>query len=62
MDAVGRYSHKESDFIMCSVSSRSYYKIKKDIHKLEPNAFIVVLNSYETKYINKEMRKRRRKQ
>ena len=31
MDAQGRYSKKESDFIMCSVASRTYYKIKQDI-------------------------------
>ena len=62
MDAVGEYSKKESDFIMCSVSSRSYYKIKEDIKILEPNAFTVVLNSYETKYIDKEKRIRRKKQ
>ncbi len=61
MDAVGRYSHKESDFIMCSVSSRSYYQIKEDIKLFEPNAFIVVLNSYETKYINKDKRLKRKK-
>ena len=62
MDAVGQYSHTESDFIMCSVSSSSYYKIKTDLLKVEPNAFIVVLNSYETKYIDKEERKKRKKQ
>ena len=62
LDGVGRFSKKESDFIMCSVASRNYYRIKKDINKLEPNAFIVVLNSYETKYIDKEIRKRRIKQ
>ena len=62
MDAVGRYSHKESDFIMCSVASRSYYQIKEEIKLLEPNAFIVVLNSYETKYINKDERLKRKKQ
>ena len=62
LDGVGRFSKKESDFIMCSVASRNYYRIKKDINKLEPNAFIVVLNSYETKYIDKEIRKRRKKQ
>ncbi len=62
LDGVGRFSKKESDFIMCSVASRNYYRIKKDIIKLEPNAFIVVLNSYETKYIDKEIRKRRIKQ
>ena len=62
LDGVGRYSHSESDFIMCSVSSRNYYKIKTDLRKLEPESFMVVLNSYETKYINKEERKRRIKQ
>ena len=57
MDANGAYTNSESDFIMCSVSTRNYYKIKKELKKLDPKSFIVVLNSYETNYTNKELRK-----
>lgn len=61
MDAVGRYQNSESDFIMCSVSSRNYYKIKKALASVEPNAFIIILNSYDTKYAHKDERKRPKK-
>ena len=60
MDANGEFTHSESDFIMCSVSSKNYYRIKKDISNYEPSAFIVVLNSFDTNYIDKELRKNRR--
>ena len=58
MDANGAYTNTESDFVMCSVSSKNYYRIKKAIQKIEPNAFIVVLNSYDTNYMDKEKRKK----
>ena len=61
MDAVGQYKKDESDFIMCSVPSRNYYKIKKSIKLEDPTAFIVVLNSYDTKYSHKDERKRPKK-
>ena len=60
MDAVGSYTNKESDFIMCSVSTRSYYKIKKSVKELDPKAFIVVLNSYETSYTDKDIRRKKK--
>lgn len=60
IDANGAYTKKESDFIMCSVNTRSYNKIKKSLKVLDPNCFIVVLNSYETNYINKDLRKKRK--
>lgn len=61
MDAVGEYSKTESDFIMCSVSTRNYLKIKKAIQQVEPESFMIVLNSYDTRYINKEERKNLKK-
>ena len=60
MDANGGYTNKESDFIMCSVSTRSYYKIKRSIKELDPKAFIVVLNSYETSYTDKDLRRKKK--
>ena len=60
-DAVGEYSKTESDFIMCSVSTRNYLKIKKAIQQVEPESFMIVLNSYDTRYINKEERKNLKK-
>ena len=61
MDANGGYTNEESDFIMCSVSTRNYYKIKNSLKKLDPKSFIVVLNSYETNYLDKENRKGKKK-
>ena len=60
MDAIGSYTKKESDFIMCSVSTRSYYKIKNSLKELDPKSFIVVLNSYETSYTDKDIRRRKK--
>ena len=60
MDANGAFTKEESDFIMCSVSTRNYFKIKNSLKELDPNSFIVVLNSYETKYANKDIRKKRK--
>ncbi|MBR1416687.1 MAG: YitT family protein [Bacilli bacterium] len=56
MDAEGAFTKTESDFIMCSVSSKNYYKIKKSLKKEDPTSFIIVLNSYDTNYINKDYR------
>ena len=61
MDANGAYTHEESDFIMCSVSTRSYYKIKNSLKELDPKSFIVVLNSYETSYTDKDIRKKKKR-
>ena len=61
MDAVGEFKKEESDFIMCSIPSRNYYKIKKSIKNEDPTAFIVVLNSYDTKYAHKDERRRAKK-
>lgn len=60
MDANGGYTNEESDFIMCSVSSNSYYRIKNAIKELDPKAFIVVLNSYETSYTDKDIRRKKK--
>ena len=60
MDAVGGYTHDESDFILCSVSSRSYYRIKNALKELDPKSFIVVLNSYETSYTDKDIRRKKK--
>ena len=60
-NASGAYSHQESDFVMCSINATNYYKINSEIKKLVPDAFIIVINSYETKYLNKEIRKKAKK-
>lgn len=60
MDANGAYTNEESDFIMCSVSTKSYYRIKRTIKELDPKAFIVVLNSYETSYTDKDIRRKKK--
>ena len=58
LNGNGIYSKEEKDFIMCSISYNNYYKINEEIKRLVPDAFIIVVNSYETKYVNKNMRKK----
>ena len=61
MDAKGGYTNNDNDLILCSVSSKNYFKIKKNLENIDKSAFVVVLNSYETKYAHKDERKNKRK-
>jgi len=61
MDSKGGYTKKDNDFILCSVSSKNYFKIKKNLESIDSSAFIIVLNSYETKYAHKDERKNKKK-
>ena len=57
-DAKGGFSNKDKRMIMCSLKTSYYYEIKNAIKKIDPNAFIVITDSYDTVYINKEERKK----
>ncbi len=61
INSNGGYSNKDNNFIMCSINSNNYYKINEEIKRIVPDAFTIVVNSYETKYINKEIRKKAHK-
>ena len=61
LDGIGKYSNTESDYIMCSVSSKNYYRIKNEIKSFDKSAFIIVLSSYDTSYTDKDIRRKRKK-
>lgn len=61
MDSKGAYTNDDNDLILCSVSSKNYFKIKNDLESIDKKAFVVVLNSYETKYAHKDIRKNKKK-
>lgn len=60
MDANGGYTGRASDFIMCSITSSNYYRIKKEILSIDPDSFMVIVDSYDTSYIEKEKRKKKK--
>lgn len=60
IDAEGGYTNSEQDVIMCSISTLNYYRIKNDLLDIDPNLFMIIINSYDTNYINKDARKNRK--
>ena len=58
LDAKGAFTNKDNDIVLCSTHSKNYYKIKQEIINISPSSFIVVLDSYDTNYINKSQRKK----
>jgi len=57
LDSKGGYTNKDMDTLMISVSYSYYLEIKEAINLIDKDAFITVVNSYETRYCNKEERK-----
>ena len=57
-DTKGGFSNKNKRMIMCSIKTSYYFEIKNAIKNIDPEAFIVITDSYDTVYINKEVRKR----
>ena len=47
LEAKGGYSGKSQKVIMCIVPTREYYKIKKDVLKIDPKACVLVTDAYE---------------
>lgn len=44
----GGYSHENGILIMCVLTNRDYYKFKKRILELDPKAFFVICDCYES--------------
>ena len=57
-DIKGGYSNKKQKMIMCSLKTEYYYEIKEAIKSIDEDAFIIITDSYDTVYIDKERRKR----
>ena len=48
-NAVGGYNSENQTVLMSVVPTREYYRLKEGIHKIDRNAFFVVMDSYEVK-------------
>lgn len=47
ISAEGGFLSHKNDLIMCLVSNNDYYKLKNQITKIDPKAFLVVSHAYE---------------
>lgn len=61
MDGEGGYSKVHEKILMCSIKASFYVEIMQAIKVIDSEAFVSVVNSYETGYLDKERRKRLRK-
>lgn len=57
----GGYSKKKGKILMCIIDNMDYYKIKEGILVIDPNAFVTVTNSYESKNKNKTLKEQKKK-
>lgn len=56
INSKGGYSNENIDTLMISIRYSFYLEIMEAIKIIDKDAFITVVNSYETRYINKEER------
>ena len=47
--AEGGYNNEHQTVLMSVIPTREYYKLKEGIHRIDKNAFFVVMDSYEVK-------------
>ena len=48
-NVIGKYSNEKKKIIMSIIPTREYYIIREAIKQIDPDAFIVVCDSYEVK-------------
>ena len=44
---MGSYSKRKKDVIMCACNNKQMYTIKKMVHKIDPKAFTIIMESNE---------------
>ena len=44
---MGGYSKQEKDVVMCACNNKQMYAIKKMVHKIDPQAFTIIMESNE---------------
>ncbi len=60
-DTKGGFSKKDKKVIMCSIKTEYYYALKNAVKDIDPHAFVVITDSYDTVYINKEKRRKNKR-
>lgn len=58
LNTVGGFKKNNNKMIICSVSNSYYYEIKESIKLLDPDAFIIITDSYDTIYKKKISRQK----
>ena len=53
-DVVGGYSKAENKVLMSAIKTKDYYKLREEIKKIDPQAFITITDTYEV--INAELK------
>ena len=44
---MGSYSKAKKDVVMCACNNKQMYTIKKMVHKIDPKAFTIIMESNE---------------
>lgn len=47
LKGMGSYSRQHKDVVMCACNNKQMYTIKKMVHKLDPKAFTIIMESNE---------------
>ena len=47
LHGMGSYSRNEKDVVMCACNNKEMYTIKKIVHKIDPQAFTIIMESNE---------------
>ena len=47
IDAQGGYTNKRKKVLLCAIPTREYFVATEAIKKLDPEAFVIVIDTYE---------------
>ncbi len=47
LNGEGGYTGEDKKVVMCALRKTEYHKVKRLVHNIDPNAFIIAAESYE---------------
>ena len=47
IDAKGGYTNKNKKMLLCAIPTREYFLVTEGIKKLDPDAFVIAIDTYE---------------
>lgn len=47
IDAQGGYTHKKKKILLCAIPTREYFVATEAIKKIDPEAFVIIIDTYE---------------
>ena len=45
--SIGAYSNTENETLLCAVRQNEYHRLKRVVHKIDPDAFVIVVSATE---------------